>query len=323
MILVIVFTTVGFWVTPFYTLMNCGFAVLIYFALGILVFHEQTAVVVVYTVNLTIAGVLSFIFVIQRERVFRENFLLNRSLDAEKREAERFLFQLVPAEAIAKIKRGEAVADTYVNASVVFCDLAGFTRMSEKQTPDRLILILNDLFNLLDEIAEEIGVEKVKTIGDSFMGIVKLLPGKGNGSSANVAIKFGLKAIEMAETSVRNQGLDIRMRVGINTGDVIGGVVGKTKFYYNYWGDSVNVASRMQSTGEPGRVHVAETTYKAALNEFWFEPRGQIEVRGKGRMNTFFVNGRREDSVCEERLEDASLPGRVSSEHSHSAASPG
>jgi class 3 adenylate cyclase len=309
MILVIVYTTVGFWVTPLYTLLNCGLAVIIYFLLGEFIFHEATAVVVVYSLNLAASGVLAIIFAIQRERIFRENFLLNRNLDVEKREAERFLFQLVPADAVDKIKRGDAVADLYEEASVIFCDMVGFTRMSARQSPADLIVILNNLFNVMDEIANETGVEKVKTIGDSFMGIVKQSADVNlDESSAVTATDFGLKVIAAIEAAAREHRLDIQMRVGINTGSVIGGVVGSSKFYYDYWGDAVNVASRMQSTGAPGRVHVAEPTYDLAQGRFRFEPRGQVEVRGKGTMNTFFVAGYREAALRDDGPATAAPP---------------
>jgi class 3 adenylate cyclase len=211
-------------------------------------------------------------------------------LVSEKQTSERLLLNVLPAPIADRLKSGESlIVDRFENVSVLFADIVGFTAMSSRTSPEALVTMLDDLFSLFDKLAEQHGLEKIKTIGDAYM-VVAGVPNP----IADHAVAITHMAIDMIagiEAYAKKQGSDLTIRIGLHSGAVVAGVIGRKKFIYDLWGDTVNTASRMESHGVPGRVHVTETAYVLLKDQFTFEEREPIEVKGKGLMKTYLLVG--------------------------------
>jgi class 3 adenylate cyclase len=221
---------------------------------------------------------------------------LNRLALIEREKSERLLLTMLPAPIAQRLKAGESpIADRHAEVTVLFADIAGFTPLSAELPPERIVLTLNRLFSRFDALTRERGLEKIKTIGDCYMVVGGLpLPRPDHAEAvADLALALldAVHAIEPGESPV-----DIRVRIGIHCGSAVAGVIGTTKPAYDLWGDTVNTASRMESHGEPGRIHCTEAIHARLVSRFEFRERGEIEVRGKGRMRTYFLVGRRPSS---------------------------
>jgi class 3 adenylate cyclase len=229
-------------------------------------------------------GAVSFVAYLLLQHFVRER-------EAARAASERLLLNVLPRPIADRLKLGERViADAYPDVTVLFADLVGFTPFVAGTTPDRLVQVLDRVFSAFDELAERHGVEKIKTIGDAYM-VVGGAPIRRPGHSEAVA-DLALDMIAEGERCVA-EGLDVRLRIGIDRGPVIAGVIGRRKFIYDLWGDTVNTASRMESHGLPGRIHVTPDVEEGLRDTFRFERREPMEVKGKGRMATFFLVGRR------------------------------
>jgi class 3 adenylate cyclase len=167
----------------------------------------------------------------------------------------------------------------------------GFTTMSAHTTPDALVALLNDLFTRFDSLATQHGVEKIKTIGDCYMAVSGVPVSRPDHAQAMAAMALGMLA--ELESFNKARGSTLRIRIGINSGPVVAGVIGKSKFIYDLWGDAVNTASRMESHGDPGSIHMTEVTASQLESAFVVEDRGVIHVKGKGDMRTFFLRSRK------------------------------
>jgi class 3 adenylate cyclase/HAMP domain-containing protein len=215
-----------------------------------------------------------------------------QELEDEKQVSERLLLNVLPGPIADRLKAGESlIVDRFDDVSVLFADIVGFTTLSTKKTPEELVTMLNDLFSLFDKLAEKHGLEKIKTIGDAYM-VVAGIPQP----IADHAIAMAHMALDMlagVADYAKRQGIELTIRVGIHTGAVVAGVIGRKKFIYDLWGDTVNTASRMESHGIPSRVHVSAVTYQALLPVFELETRGTIEIKGKGAMTTYLLVGPR------------------------------
>jgi adenylate cyclase/guanylate cyclase len=207
---------------------------------------------------------------------------------AEHARSEALLSNILPADISERLKRGEDVSQAFERVSVVFADLVGFTPLSARKTPSELVTILDDLFSRIDALAERHGVEKIKTLGDAYMAAAGL-PAACEDPAHRMAT-FALDLVALFESLPGEDRL--RVRVGIATGPVVAGVIGARKFAYDAWGDTVNTAARMESHGTPGRVHVDDATRQLLGSDFRFEDRGELEVKGKGRLRTWFLEGR-------------------------------
>jgi adenylate cyclase len=218
---------------------------------------------------------------------------------AEQKVSERLLHNVLP-QAIADRLKGrpevvadnftEVIVDSFPDVTVLFADIVGFTKFSEGVAAEILVEVLNEIFTHFDSIADRRGVEKIKTIGDSYMAAAGL-PTR----AANHAERAAHMAMDMLEVMDRfnaknNYHLDIR--IGISTGAAVAGVIGKRKFLYDLWGDVVNTASRMESHGVAGRIQITDSTRLCLGDTFHLENRGSIEVKGKGDMNTWFISSR-------------------------------
>ena len=216
-----------------------------------------------------------------------------REIEQAHHESESLLLNILPAPIAHRLKSGErAIADKFDSVTVLFADIVGFTKLSARATPEALVEGLNAIFGRFDALAKEYGLEKIKTIGDAYM-VAGGLPERSGDHCERVAM-FALEMqAAMREESLRTStGVRVELRIGIHTGEAVAGVIGTSKFAYDLWGDTVNTASRMESHGEAGRIHVSEEVYVALKEKFVFEERGEIEVKGKGVMRTWFLLSR-------------------------------
>jgi guanylate cyclase len=207
----------------------------------------------------------------------------------ERERSEKLLLNVLPAPIAERLKRThEIIADRYESVTVAFSDLVGFTALSARLPAKEVVDLLNEIFTLFDALAEKHGVEKIKTIGDAYM-VVGGLPEPCADHASRVA-KMALDMNAAVETLARARSIDLAMRIGVHSGEVVAGVIGRKKFSYDLWGDTVNAASRMESHGQPGRVQISSATRELLGRGFECEPRGAIDVRGKGRMETFWLS---------------------------------
>jgi class 3 adenylate cyclase len=221
-------------------------------------------------------------------------------LYAEKQTSERLLLNVLPAPIAERLKQGDGViVDRFEDVSVLFADIVGFTAMSQRTSPEALVSMLDELFSHFDRLAEVHGLEKIKTIGDAYM-VVAGVPHPTD-DHARATARMALDMIEALRDYSRRHGTELTIRVGIHTGSVVAGVIGRKKFIYDLWGDTVNTASRMESHGVPGRIHVTETTFQYLRDEFELESRGTMEIKGKGEMTTYLLVGPRATTASSTR----------------------
>jgi class 3 adenylate cyclase len=215
----------------------------------------------------------------------------HRLLLAEQERSERLLLNVLPAPIAARLKqREDVIADGFPDVTVLFADLVDFTRRSERIAPERVVALLNDLFTIFDQFAQHEGLEKIKTVGDAYMvagGLPEPQPDHAR-AVAEMALAIRDEVARHADPS----GQPLQVRIGIDTGPVVAGVIGRDKFIYDLWGDTVNTASRMESHGVPGCIQVTPRTYQRLRGAYRFERRGPIDVKGKGEMVTWFLVGR-------------------------------
>lgn len=224
-----------------------------------------------------------------QRRLLRENA---EALAREQARSEALLLNILPKEIAERLKVDEhAIAEAFPHVSVLFADIAGFTKMSERLAPEVLVERLNFMFSAFDELADELGLEKIKTIGDAYMvaGGLHTHPEDHAETIAEMALRMRERAATFGQ--VFGEPLDIR--IGIHTGPVVAGVIGKRKFIYDVWGDTVNTASRMESHGVPGKIQLSEAMHLRIKDRFHCELRGEIEIKGKGAMSTWFLLERR------------------------------
>jgi len=230
------------------------------------------------------------------ERMQEQNANLMRAmmsdLDAERAESERLLLNILPESIARRLKTEQGViADRYDSASIMFVDIVGFTPLSEQLTADEMVEWLNEVYSTFDALVQARGAEKIKMVGDGYM-IAAGVPEVRDDHAAVIA-DLALDIRDYVAGLAPVAGRHAAVRLGVNSGPIVGGVIGTHKFQYDLWGDAVNVAARMESHGVPGRVHVTQATRDLLGDEFVMELRGEIDVKGKGPMTTWFVDGRR------------------------------
>ena len=213
----------------------------------------------------------------ERERLAREN--------------ERLLLNILPAPIAQRLRDGEPlIADRFDDVTLLFADVVEFTRLSSRLSPSELVGVLNEVFSAFDELVDRYGLEKVKTIGDAYMVVGGLTDGSGDHTARVADMALALTAaVDRIEAAVR---LGIRFRIGMHCGPVVAGVIGTRKFIYDIWGDAVNLASRMESLGAPGRIQVTQAVKERLEDRYLLEPRGLIDVKGKGPTAAWYLVAR-------------------------------
>ncbi|HKO32402.1 MAG TPA: adenylate/guanylate cyclase domain-containing protein [Candidatus Limnocylindria bacterium] len=205
------------------------------------------------------------------------------------REVERLLLNILPASIAGRLRAGERViADRFDEMAVLFADIVNFTPFAQAHPPDEVVSVLNGVFSIFDELADHYGLEKIKTIGDAYMAVGGI---QGDADGPERVARMGMDMIERLRDYRTPHGDTLEIRVGMHVGPVVGGVIGLKKFIYDVWGHTVNTASRMESHGLPGRLQVTESARERLAHAFAFEPRGTVEVKGVGPMQTYLLIG--------------------------------
>jgi adenylate cyclase len=221
----------------------------------------------------------------------RRSFQFERLLEIERKRSDELLLNILPADIAERLKSGEEpLADHREAVTVLFADLVGFTDLSRNLPADRLVTMLNDLFSRFDALAEDYGAEKIKTIGDAYMVAAGL-----DNSAADHAEKIANLALGMRDAfrAFRAEhGLDLNLRIGIHSGAVVAGVIGTRKFAYDLWGDTVNLASRMESEGLPDEIQLSADTWRMLSGRYLADSRGEIPIKGHLRAETFLLKGK-------------------------------
>lgn len=235
-----------------------------------------------FAMNLSICSVVVFVFA---------SYFVAEAI-SEREKANRLLLNVLPKQIAAILKdNDQTIADHFDAASVLFADIAGSTPLFAGLEPTEVVDWLNEIFQMFDNLVEKYGLEKIRTNGDNYMvasGVPTPRP-----DHAQAMTLLALDMVKGLEHIPARNGKRIAFRVGINSGPLVAGIIGKAKFHYDIWGDTVNVASRMESHGEVSRVHVSATTYDLIKNDFECVSRGTISIKGKGDMQTWFVVGRK------------------------------
>lgn len=236
-------------------------------------------------------------FALENEKIVREqNVVLEqkveertKELSQEKARSENLLLNILPEQTAQELKdHGKARAKRYENVTILFTDFVGFTSVAENLDPEELVQLIDQYFSKFDEIIEQNGLEKIKTIGDAYMALANLPKPLENGEKAIVHAALAIRDY-VDEQSKLNPDRAFKIRIGINTGSVVAGVVGRKKFQFDVWGDAVNTAARLEQTCEPGHINISQSTYKLVNNAFNCESRGMIEAKNKGSMMMYYL----------------------------------
>ncbi len=212
-------------------------------------------------------------------------------LREEQQRAEHLLLNILPGPIADELMQTQAsVPQHFDEVSILFADIVGFTSLSSRLSPIQLVNLLNQIFSAFDQLAERFGLEKIKTIGDAYMVAAGLPTPRPDHVEAIAEMALAMQ--QVTTTFEAEVGVPLQIRVGINTGVVVAGVIGTKKFIYDLWGDAVNVASRMESSGEPGLIQVTASTYERLKDSYQLELRGSIHVKGRGEMETYWLRGR-------------------------------
>jgi adenylate cyclase len=182
------------------------------------------------------------------------------------------------------------IADSHPDVTVLFADVVDFTPFTERTAPERVVGVLDEIFSAFDGLAERLGLEKIKTVGDAYMVVAGLPDPRPDHAEAGAEMALAMQA-ELGRLCTALD-LDLQIRVGMHSGPAIAGVIGRRKFIYDLWGDAVNTASRMESSGVPGRIQVTQTVFERLRATYGFEPRGEVKIKGKGLLRTYFLTGR-------------------------------
>jgi len=242
--------------------------------------NNLSSVLVIFFFVINLIGVGSLVFMMVFYFVGQKNMFQQKS--------ETLLLNILPREIAAILKNeSRTIADHYNEASVLFADMVGFTPLSAQLPPVEMVELLNEVFSFFDSLLDKYGVEKIRTIGDSYM-VASGVP-RGRSDHAQALARMALEMRDYIFTHTFRNGQRVSFRIGINSGSMIAGVIGRRKFVYDVWGDAVNIASRMESHGLGNAVQITQATYELIRDEFVCEPRGTVNVNGKGEMEVWLV----------------------------------
>ncbi|MEO1044080.1 MAG: adenylate/guanylate cyclase domain-containing protein [Pseudomonadota bacterium] len=285
--ILIVFASIGFVATTRLFLAWAFTLLLLY--LVFLIQADRAFVSKVYTLtNFTTFFTFAVFVNWDIDRRARNTFTANLALEEEKRKTENLLYNVLPEQVALRLKSGEAVADAFSDVSVIFVDIVGFSGLAKTLSPGHLVKTLNRFFLTADECAERHGVEKVKTIGDAYLAVSggTASPGK----DADAAIDFGRELVDAMRRMAEETGIDIKIRIGIHTGPVVGGVVGSSRMVYDYWGDTMNIASRIEGVAEHNGIAVSATTYYQVASKKDFDGPETLVLKGVGETEIYRLN---------------------------------
>ncbi len=238
------------------------------------------------------AGAMTIFAAYQLNQRDRDAFAAGYRLDAEHARSERLLLNVLPAPIAARLKDTPTrIADRFDDATVLFADIVGFTTLSQRLTPEEIVSALDEVFSAFDDIAAHHQLEKIKTIGDSYM-VVGGVP-RARADHAHAIAAMALEMRDLIATRRFGAGHQLEVRIGISSGPVVAGVIGKQKFIYDLWGDTVNTASRMESHGVAGSIQVSAQTHAHLDGRFELSARGPIHIKGKGDLPTWLLTGMR------------------------------
>jgi class 3 adenylate cyclase len=213
-----------------------------------------------------------------------------RQIEEQRAAADRLLLNVLPRPIADRLKQGEtAIVDSFAEVTVLFADIVGFTRLSLELPPPRVVRLLDEVFTAFDDLAARHGLEKIKTIGDAYMAVAGLPTPRPDHAPAAARMALAMRAA-LDAFNARNQ-TALQMRIGINSGPVIAGIIGRSKFIYDLWGDAVNTASRLETQGEPGRIQLSEATARHLGAAFDLQRRGVVALKGRGELTTFWLEG--------------------------------
>ncbi len=225
------------------------------------------------------AGVFTYRIAVQKAE---------KTAEEERKKSEELLLNILPGSIVHRLKEDRSViADHFEEGTILFADLAGFTKWSEKISPSELVTVLNSIFSKFDAAVSRRGLEKIKTIGDAYMAAGGFPSLKGDHVLA--VTELAGEMMEILKTLNKENNTDFHIRIGIHTGPVVAGVIGTSKFLYDVWGDTVNTASRLESHGLPDQIHISLPVFEAVSGEYEAEARGLIEIKGKEPMHTYFL----------------------------------
>ncbi len=227
---------------------------------------------------------------LEKKRLRDQQKMYLQQLRSEREKSERLLLNMLPRPIAERLKHGGGViADSFPSVTVMFADIADFTSMSAGMSPTRLVVLLNEIFSTFDKETSRHGLEKIKTVGDEYMVVGGLPLARPDHAEAVASLALAIQ--KRGREFSTDTGKRIEFRIGINTGPVVAGVIGESKFCYDLWGDTVNIASRMTSHGMRNAIQVSESTYEALKGKFLLESRGPVALKGRGEMPAFLLRG--------------------------------
>jgi len=258
---------------------------------AVAILFEETAAGRIYGILSYASGAAVMLFLHwAMDRAHRASFRLREALEAERAKTEELLYNVLPPTVAQRLREGEIVADSFSDASVIFIDAVGFSALAKAISPGHLVDLLNAFFSLADRCAARTGVEKVKTIGDAYLAI-----SGGNAparNSAEAALAFAKAVIEGLPQVKAECGIDLQVRIGIHSGSVVGGVIGATRMAYDYWGETMNIASRIESAAPINGVAVSEATWMRVQGRADFDPPETLVLKGLGEMAVYRLRSR-------------------------------
>jgi adenylate cyclase len=243
-------------------------------------------------------------FMRARERILAELEEKHVALQAEQEKSERLLLNILPVPIAARLKESpDVIADAFAGVSVLFADIVDFTRLADRLSPAEVVALLNRVFSAFDVLTQRHHLEKIKTIGDAYMVAAGLPIPRVDHAEAMAEMALDMR--EEVDRCGREVGFPLAIRIGIDSGPVVAGVIGRSKFIYDLWGDTVNTASRMESHGLAGHIQVTGRTYERLKGRYELRERGELDVKGKGPMPTYFLVGRVPSAAPAEAAKDA------------------